>query len=199
MTTPTPPTDYIHHQGEALALLHDTKTPTTDAERVRLANTHAALVLAAAVHAWHEDWNRPADVELADTQPLAEWERELLAHQTRRLTASEALVALSEWIDAANAHKPPEQQAWERTAKVAEECGEVIAAMIGMTGQNPRKGVTHTVDDVVAELLDVAITALGGVEHLTGHKGGALELLDRKILSVARRAGIPGPTTGATS
>lgn len=101
-----------------------------------------------------------------------------------------ALVALSEWIDAANAHKPTDQQAWERTAKVAEECGEVVAAMIGMTGQNPRKGFTHTVDDVIAELLDVAVTALGAVEHLTGHEGTARAMLDRKILSVATRAGL---------
>lgn len=29
-----------------------------------------------------------------------------------------------------------------------------------MTGQNPRKGVTHTREDVADELCDVAITAL---------------------------------------
>lgn len=47
-----------------------------------------------------------------------------------------------------------------RVGKVAEEYGEAWAALIGMHGQNPRKGRTHTEDDVVGELLDVALTAL---------------------------------------
>lgn len=44
--------------------------------------------------------------------------------------------------------------------KVVEELGEAVAALIGMTGQNPRKGVTHTRADLVSELYDVALTAL---------------------------------------
>jgi NTP pyrophosphatase (non-canonical NTP hydrolase) len=55
---------------------------------------------------------------------------------------------------------------WRRCAKVAEESGEVISALIGVTGENPRKGVTHTMGDVQAELLDVATTALCAVAHL---------------------------------
>lgn len=101
-----------------------------------------------------------------------------------------ALVALSEWIDAGNAGRDPEAITWGRIAKITEEAGEVIAAYIGATGQNPRKGVTHSIDDVVAELLDVAVTALGAVEHITGHQGHARSLLDRKIVRVAERAGV---------
>ena len=100
----------------------------------------------------------------------------------------DALVALSKWIDAGNAHRDPEAITWGRLAKVSEECGEAIAAYIGATGQNPRKGVTHTIDDVIEELLDVAVTALGAIEHLTGHDGLALSRLDGKIVRVARRA-----------
>ncbi|HWR85627.1 MAG TPA: MazG-like family protein, partial [Rhodoglobus sp.] len=92
-------------------------------------------------------------------------------------TAQENLVALSRWIDAGNAHRDPEAQLWGRVAKIAEEHGEAVAALIGMTGQNPRKGVTHGADQVIDELLDVAITALGAVEHLTGHRGDAFALL----------------------
>jgi hypothetical protein len=35
-----------------------------------------------------------------------------------------------------------------------------------MVGQNPRKGVTHTREDVAAELADVAFTALVAIESL---------------------------------
>lgn len=104
--------------------------------------------------------------------------------------SSAALVALSEWIDAGNSERDPEAITWGRIAKINEEAGEVIAAYIGATGQNPRKGVTHTQSDVVKELLDVAITALGAIEHLNGHDGEALDLLDRAIVHVASRAGV---------
>jgi hypothetical protein len=44
--------------------------------------------------------------------------------------------------------------------KIQEELGEAAEAYVGMTGSNPRKGVTHTADDVAMELADVAITAM---------------------------------------
>lgn len=49
---------------------------------------------------------------------------------------------------------------YARTAKLAEECGEVMQAVIGATGDNPRKGHTHTYADVNSELADVILTAL---------------------------------------
>jgi hypothetical protein len=100
------------------------------------------------------------------------------------------LVELSKWIDAGNAHRDPEAQLWGRVSKVAEEAGESIAALIGYTGQNPRKGVTHQRADVIEELLDVAITALGAIEHIVGHDGLTLGRLDQKIIKVGKRAGI---------
>lgn len=106
------------------------------------------------------------------------------------MIAEEALAALSRWIDAGNAHRDPEAVTWGRLAKLSEESGEVIAAFIGATGQNPRKGVTATTGDVVEELLDVAVTALGAIEHLTGHQSSALDRLEEKILAVAQRAGL---------
>lgn len=104
--------------------------------------------------------------------------------------AQDALTALSRWIDAGNTKRDPEAVTWGRIAKVSEECGEVIAAFIGATGQNPRKGVTHDMLHVVEELLDVAVTALGAIEHLDGHRGTALARLDGKIVRVAERAGV---------
>ncbi|MBK3579667.1 MazG-like family protein [Streptomyces sp. MBT65] len=54
-----------------------------------------------------------------------------------------------------------------RILKLSEEVGEVAQAVIGATGQNPRKGVTHTWDDVQGELCDVVITALVALRTLT--------------------------------
>src|SRR5689334_23119738 len=104
------------------------------------------------------------------------------------------LAQLSEWIDAGNAHRDPEAITWGRLAKIAEENGEVIEAFIGATGQNPRKGVHGTMGDVVKELLDVALTALAAVEHLSGNRGDALAALTNHIDHVWVRAGI-GPVT----
>jgi hypothetical protein len=101
------------------------------------------------------------------------------------LTATR-LAELSAWIDQAvpGSYK---ERLWGRVAKVAEEYGEVVAAIIGHLGQNPRKGVTHDIDDVVAELLDVAVTALAAVESIRGNDGQALALLDAKVAGVHER------------
>lgn len=106
------------------------------------------------------------------------------------MTTSEALVALSRWVDASNAHRDPEANTWARIAKVAEEAGEAITAYTGAIGHNPRKGVTCGTDAVLTELLDVAVAALAAYEHLDGHTGRALDALDRKIEAVATRAGV---------
>lgn len=108
-------------------------------------------------------------------------------HDTMRGAALQ-LADISEWIDKGNAHRDAEARTWGRLAKLTEEAGEVIAAYIGHTGQNPRKGVTHTSADVVKELLDVAVTALGAVEHITGHDVTALDRLAQHIDGVWRRA-----------
>jgi len=101
-----------------------------------------------------------------------------------------ALVELSEWIDEGNADRGAEALTLHRLIKVAEENGEVVSAIIGALGANPRKGVTNGMDKVLDELLDVAITALGAFEHIDGHRGRALTELDAKIVRVAVRAGI---------
>lgn len=100
------------------------------------------------------------------------------------------IAALSRWIDAGQGDRDPEAILWGRVSKVTEEAGEAIAALIGATGQNPRKGYTHDHMDVVQELLDVAITALGAVEHMTGNTGKSVRLLDHKVANVVQRAGV---------
>lgn len=104
--------------------------------------------------------------------------------------ASSELVFLSKWIDRANvdAGRDAEAITWGRLAKIAEEDGEVIRAFIAATGQNPRKGLSGSLNDVKKELLDVAITALGAFEHLDNHQGQAISTLLHAISNVSQRA-----------
>ncbi|AWW42669.1 hypothetical protein DN051_26975 [Streptomyces cadmiisoli] len=73
---------------------------------------------------------------------------------------------LWQWLDANRAHGGREGLLL-RMLKLTEEVGEVAQAVIGATGQNPRKGTTHTWDDVQSELCDVVITALVALRTLT--------------------------------
>lgn len=72
-----------------------------------------------------------------------------------------------------------------RMLKLSEEVGEVAEAVIGATGQNPRKGVTHTWDDVQAELCDVVITALIALRTLTPD---TREVFERHLSRVRERS-----------
>jgi NTP pyrophosphatase (non-canonical NTP hydrolase) len=70
------------------------------------------------------------------------------------------------WLEA-NQPIGGDQGLFLRMLKLSEEVGEVAEAVIGATGQNPRKGVTHTWEDVQGELCDVVITALVALRTLT--------------------------------
>jgi NTP pyrophosphatase (non-canonical NTP hydrolase) len=78
-----------------------------------------------------------------------------------------------------------------RVLKLSEEVGEVAQAVIGATGQNPRKGVTHTWDDVQGELCDVVITALVALRTLTPD---TREVFTRHLARVTARS--LGPSDG---
>ncbi len=73
---------------------------------------------------------------------------------------------VTEWLDRES--PPTEDVRIFRCFKIAEELGEVTAAIIGVTGQNPRKGVTHTWDDVQTELCDVILAAMVALDSITG-------------------------------
>lgn len=62
-----------------------------------------------------------------------------------------------------------------RVLKVAEELGEVATAMIGVSGQNPRKGAIHTATDVHLELCDVIVTCLVALASMRGDWGSLLQ------------------------
>ncbi|MGW1835688.1 MazG-like family protein [Streptomyces sp. BBFR2] len=98
----------------------------------------------------------------------------------------ETVEALVAWLDRESA-LPPEQERLLRVLKLSEEAGEVAQAVIGTLGQNPRKGRSHTWEDVQRELCDVAVTALVALTTLTpqarevfdGHLAGLAERLPR--------------------
>jgi hypothetical protein len=75
------------------------------------------------------------------------------------------IARINRWLDTSNPDNPHEDSM--RVMKIGEEFGEAVAAYIGMTGQNPRKGITHTKHDLLMELADVAITALCAMAHFT--------------------------------
>jgi hypothetical protein len=108
------------------------------------------------------------------------------------MRTGERLKELSAWVDSypPNETRDKEAQLWGRVSKVGEEFGEVIAAMIGATNQNPRKGETYFFTDVCKEMLDVAVTALCAIEHMTGNNGKALSMMERHIQLLAIRAGL---------
>jgi NTP pyrophosphatase (non-canonical NTP hydrolase) len=115
---------------------------------------------------------------------------------TELMAATNELVhAVSRWIDVSpeNQARDPEALLWGRVAKVSEEAGEVITALIGAKGHNPRKGEYATMPDVEHELLDVAMSALCAVAHLHAADDDppdVLELLSRHVEAVAQRAGV---------
>ncbi|KUO23049.1 MazG-like family protein [Streptomyces dysideae] len=72
-----------------------------------------------------------------------------------------------------------------RMLKLSEEVGEVAEAVIGATGQNPRKGTSHTWEDVESELCDVVITALVALRTLTPD---TREVFTRHLARVTERS-----------
>lgn len=118
-----------------------------------------------------------------------------------------AIMGLNRWLDDAQIERDADPGGTECTAgedslmrvlKVTEEAGEVAAAYIGWTGQNPRKGVTHDLSDVISELCDVALTALAAVEHFTAGGRTCTEALFREhVEKVRRRALEPNPVLTA--
>ena len=83
-------------------------------------------------------------------------------------------------------------QHWARVAKASEEVGEAIEALIALTGQNPRKGVCGTLDDLLGELADVAMTAMFAIQHFTKDEqqtGAVIMAALEKAASRAAQAG----------
>jgi NTP pyrophosphatase (non-canonical NTP hydrolase) len=96
---------------------------------------------------------------------------------------------ITAWLDTANPDSPHEDSM--RVLKLVEEAGEAAAAYIGMVGQNPRKGVTHSRDDLLSELADVALTALCAIQHFTRDQATTRATLAAKTHRIIARSDIP--------
>lgn len=91
---------------------------------------------------------------------------------------------LAAWLDQRNGHD--QQEITLRLLKLTEEVGEVAQAWIGVTGQNPRKGVTHTMPQVQDELCDVIVTAAVALASIVGNPD---YVLNQKLAKIAARSG----------
>ncbi|MEU6847050.1 MazG-like family protein [Streptomyces sp. NPDC046716] len=91
---------------------------------------------------------------------------------------------LRAWLDESNG-QPPREALLLRVLKLSEEVGEVAEAVIGAVGQNPRKGLSHTWQDVESELCDVIVTAMVALGTLAPDARAAL---DSHVAKVAERS-----------
>ncbi|WP_436319635.1 methyltransferase [Streptomyces syringium] len=109
--------------------------------------------------------------------------------------AWELVRRLTERLDA-HSTLPVEQRRILQALKISEEAGEVAEAVIGALGQNPRKGFSHTWDDVRAEVCDVITTGMVALNRLTPD---AAEVFARHLARIAerdlgeRRQPVPAP------
>lgn len=103
---------------------------------------------------------------------------------------AQAVIDFDDWLDSKVSRQylgQPLAQDWARVAKIQEEAGEVIAALIGYTGQNPRKGFTHDQYHILQELADTALTAIYAIQHFTKNieKTQAV-IAERQALHISR-------------
>jgi len=88
------------------------------------------------------------------------------------------------WLDS-HSEGGVEGRALLRVLKLSEEVGEVSEALIGVLGQNPRKGVSHGWGDVQDELCDVILTAMVALRTLTPD---ARRVFEARVEVVAERS-----------
>ncbi|MBG0855822.1 MazG-like family protein [Streptomyces spinoverrucosus] len=81
-------------------------------------------------------------------------------------SAWEKTAELAAFLDRAAAHIPPDQRSALQVLKIGEEFGEAAQALIGVSGTSPRKGVSHTWEDVTAEVCDVIVTSMVTLHRL---------------------------------
>lgn len=118
------------------------------------------------------------------------------------------LFGIVEWMDAdldaavADQYKEqPLAQDWARVTKAGEEVGEAIDALIGVTGQNPRKGVYGEHSDLLDELADVALAGLYAIQHFTKDRNQTSDVLMARARHHIRRrsaqsdSAVPGTST----
>lgn len=81
---------------------------------------------------------------------------------------------IRQWLDE-NTEQSGEDRRLLRVLKISEELGEVSEAVHGALGANPRKGASHSWEDVRKELCDVAVTTLVALATLSEDPGKELD------------------------
>lgn len=101
------------------------------------------------------------------------------------------LATIDRWLDdyVSQTHKDqPLAQDYARLLKIGEEFGEAIRAWIIHTGQNPRKPQQDMMVELLAELADVACTALLCMQHFTKDQIVTGAVLVGKVHDIGLRA-----------
>lgn len=102
-----------------------------------------------------------------------------------------AIEFIDDWLDSSVDEEyinQPMAQDWARISKVIEELGEAVSNYIGVTGQNPRKGVYSTTRDVNEELADTAWTAIFAIQHFTKDAEKTATILAQRLDRIYARA-----------
>jgi NTP pyrophosphatase (non-canonical NTP hydrolase) len=100
------------------------------------------------------------------------------------------IVLVDAWLDAelSPAYRgQPLAHTCMRVTKVCAEAGEALDAFSAWTGENPRKGVCGTREDLLMELGDVAMAALCGIQHLTKDIMWTVATLEAAMMKVRHR------------
>lgn len=88
------------------------------------------------------------------------------------------------WLDS-ESPVSPDLARLLRVLKISEEAGEVAEAVHGAMGSNPRKGASHTWEDVQEELCDVILTAMVALATLTPD---AQKIFEERLSHISERS-----------
>ncbi len=108
--------------------------------------------------------SRPRRVRTVDSRATDMWE--ILARQ-------------ADWLDRSNG--TGDHETAMRLLKIVEELGEAASAYLGVVGQNPRKGVTHTPEELADELIDTSASVLVALHSFTDDPKSVFETKLAKI------------------
>jgi NTP pyrophosphatase (non-canonical NTP hydrolase) len=81
----------------------------------------------------------------------------------------------------------PLAHTWARVTKVCEEAGEVWRALSKLTGENPRKGVCGTRDELLGELGDTVSAGLCAIQHLTDDTSETWAVVSAALVKACQR------------
>ncbi|MEU5834436.1 MazG-like family protein [Streptomyces diacarni] len=96
---------------------------------------------------------------------------------------------IRQWLDDEAAPSGEQDRRLLRVLKIGEEYGEVAEALHGALGANPRKGASHSWEDVDKELCDVIVTAM--VALATCAPQDAPRLLEERLRHLVGRISLP--------